>query len=131
MEQQTLNVVTEFLTAVQQVNLEKIGSLLDPEISWEQPGNNRFSGNQKGSGAVFQMVGGMFEVSQNTMALTDVKILGVNGDQASAVLTWKASRPGAELDTDNIDVYTVKDGKITAAKVFATDLKQEDTFWGN
>ncbi|MBO9731680.1 MAG: nuclear transport factor 2 family protein [Chitinophaga sp.] len=131
MEQQTLQVVTEFVNAVQQVNLEKIGALLHPDISWEQPGTNRFSGTKNSSGEVFQMVGGMFEVSQNTMSLSDIKTIAVNGDQASVVLTWKASRPGAELHTDNVDVYTVKDGQIIAAKIYAADIQQENTFWGN
>lgn len=131
MEKQTLQVVTDFVQAVQQVNLEKLGALLHPEITWEQPGSNRFSGIKKSSGEVFQMVGGMFEVSQNTMSLADIKTIAVNGDQASVVLTWKASRPGAALHTDNVDVYTVKDGKIVAAKIYAADIQQEDTFWGN
>jgi len=131
MEQQTLQVVTDFVNAVQQVNLEKLGALLHPEINWEQPGNNRFSGTKKSSGEVFQMVGGMFEVSQNTMSLAAIKTIAVHGDQASVVLTWKASRPGAELHTDNVDVYTVKDGKIVAAKIYAEDIRQENIFWGN
>ncbi|RBL94247.1 nuclear transport factor 2 family protein [Chitinophaga flava] len=131
MENQTLAVVKDFVTAVQQVNLEKLGALLHPDITWEQPGNSRFSGTKKSSGEVFQMVGGMFEVSQNTMALTDIKSITVNGDQAAVLLHWKASRPGATLDTDNVDVYTVKDGQIVAAKVYAADLAQEDHFWGN
>ncbi|WP_212000266.1 nuclear transport factor 2 family protein [Chitinophaga sp. HK235] len=131
MENQTLAVVKDFVTAVQQVNLEKLGALLHPDITWEQPGSNRFSGTKKSSGEVFQMVGGMFEVSQNTMALTDIKSITVNGDQAAVLLHWKASRPGATLDTDNVDVYTVKDGQIVAAKVYAADLAQEDHFWGN
>ncbi|MEC5147398.1 nuclear transport factor 2 family protein [Chitinophaga sp. 212800010-3] len=131
MEKQTLDVVTAFVNAVQQVNLEKLGALLQPEIKWEQPGSNRFSGIKNSSGEVFQMVGGMFEVSGNTMTLADIKNIAVNGDQASVVLTWKATRPGAVLHTDNVDVYTVKDGQIVAAKIFATDLQQEDIFWGN
>ncbi|WP_218150266.1 nuclear transport factor 2 family protein [Chitinophaga arvensicola] len=73
----------------------------------------------------------MFEVSQNSMTLSDIKTIAVNGDQASVALTWKASRPGAELHTDNVDVYTVKDGKIVAAKIYAADIHQENTFWGN
>jgi ketosteroid isomerase-like protein len=34
------------------------------------------------------------------------------------------------LDTDNIDVYTVEDGKIVAAKIYMEDVEQEDAFWG-
>jgi ketosteroid isomerase-like protein len=131
MEKQTLAVVNEFVTAVQQVNLEKLGALLHPDVKWEQPGNNRFSGRKQNSAEVFQMVGGMFEVSQNTMSLADVKVLAVNGNSAACVLRWKASRPGAQLDTDNIDVYTVEDGKIVAAKIYMADMAQEDAFWGN
>lgn len=131
MEKQTLQVVTEFVQAVQQLNFEKLGALLHPDIRWEQPGSNRFSGTKQSSGAVFEMVGGMFSMSENTMSLADVKTIAVNGDQASVVLTWKATRPGATLHTDNVDVYTVKDGQIVAAKIFAADIQQEDFFWGN
>lgn len=131
MENQTLSVVKAFVTAVQQVDLEKLGALLHPEIQWHQPGTNRFSGTKNSSGEVFQMVGGMFEVSANTMTLSDIKSITVNGDQAAVVLHWKASRPGATLDTDNVDVYTVKEGQIVAAKVYAADLAHEDQFWGN
>jgi ketosteroid isomerase-like protein len=76
------------------------------------------------------MVGGMFEVSQHSFALTDVKILAVNGNSAACALRFKATRPGAMLDTDNIDVYTVEGGQIVAAKVYATDIEQENAFWG-
>ena len=130
MKDQTLQVVSEFVQAVQQVNQEKLAALLHPSIQWDQPGNNRFSGLKTSSAEVFQMVGGMFEVSQNSFALTDIKILAVNGNSAACALHFKASRPGAELDTDNIDVYTVEDGKIVAARVYATDLEHEDAFWG-
>ncbi|HVI43465.1 MAG TPA: nuclear transport factor 2 family protein [Chitinophaga sp.] len=131
MEKQTFEVVREFVTAVQQVNLETLGTLLHPEITWQQPGSNRFSGTKNSSGEVFQMVGGMFEVSQNTMRLADIKSITVNGNQAAVLLRWTASRQGAALDTHNVDVYTVKDGKIVAATVYAEDIAQENMFWGN
>jgi ketosteroid isomerase-like protein len=129
MENQTLQVVSEFVTAVQQMNQEKLAALLHPSIKWDQPGNNRFSGVKTSSAEVFHMVGGMFEVSQNTFALTDIKILAVNGNSAACALHFRATRPGAVLDTDNIDVYTMEDGKITAARIYAANQEQEDAFW--
>ena len=131
MEKQVLNTVTEFVNAVKTVNLEKIGAILHPAVQWEQPGNNRFSGSKTSRDEVFQMVGGMFEVSGNTLHLENIKTIAVNGNEVSVVLHWKASRPGAELDTENVDVYTVKDGQITGVKVYTADLQQEDVFWGN
>ncbi|KAA2243765.1 nuclear transport factor 2 family protein [Chitinophaga agrisoli] len=130
MEKQTLQVVSEFVTAVQQMNQEKLAALLHPDVKWHQPGNHRFSGVKQNCMEVFQMVGGMFQVSENTLALTDIKLLAVNGNSAACVLHFKATRPGATLDTDNIDVYTVADGKIIEARIHVQDPEQEDTFWG-
>jgi ketosteroid isomerase-like protein len=130
MENQTLQVVSAFVNAVQHMDTEKLGALLHPSVQWDQPGSNRFSGIKQSSAEVFQMVGGMFEVSQNSFALTDVKILAVNGNSAACALRFKATRPGAVLDTDNIDVYTVEGGQIVAARIYATDLEQENAFWG-
>ncbi|RFS26618.1 nuclear transport factor 2 family protein [Chitinophaga silvatica] len=131
MEQQSLSVVTEFIEAVKSLNLEKVGSLLHPEVIWEQPGTNRFSGLKQSSNEVFQMVGGMFEVSQNTMTLAQVKSYAVNNNQVAVSMVWKAERPGAALNSENIDLYTVKNGQIVAVTVFATDIQQENNFWGN
>ena len=131
MEKQILNTVTEFVNAVKLVNLEKIGAILHPAVRWEQPGSNRFSGTRASRDEVFQMVGGMFEVSGNTLRLENIKTIAVNGNEVSVVLHWKANRTGAELDTENVDVYTVEDGQITGVKVYAADLHQEDLFWGN
>lgn len=130
MENQTLQVVSAFVNAVQRMDQEKLAALLHPSVEWDQPGNNRFSGIKRSSAEVFQMVGGMFEVSQNSLALTDVKILAVNGNSAACALHFRATRPEAVLDTDNIDVYTVEGGQIVSAKIFAEDLEQENAFWG-
>lgn len=130
-ETNTLQVVSEFVNAVKVLNLEKVGALLHPEVKWDQPGNNRFSGIKNSSNEVFGMVGGMFEVSQNSLTLADVKSITVNGNQASIMLQWKAVGAKGVLDVINIDNYTVADGQITAVKVFTDDLEQEDLFWGN
>lgn len=130
MENQTMQVAQEFVTAVQQVDLEKLGALLHPEVEWHQPGNNRFAGIKRSSTEVFQMVGGMFEVSQNTMELKAARFLGVNGNSAAFLLQWTASRAGGALDVENIDVYTVVDGKVTGAKIYSGDIEQENKFWG-
>jgi ketosteroid isomerase-like protein len=100
------------------------------DIEWNQPGNNRFSGTKKSSTEVFQMVGGMLEVSASTLALTDVKVTALNGNTVACVVHWKAVKPtGVVLDVDNIDVYTVENGQIVKAKVYSADLPQEDDFW--
>lgn len=130
METQSMQVVSEFLTAVQQGNQAKLASLIHPAIEWNQPGRNRFSGTKKSSTEVFQMVGGMFAATDNSLALTDVKVLTANGNSVACLVHWKAVQPnGGVLNVDNIDVYTVENGQITKAKVYSADVAQEDNFW--
>lgn len=76
------------------------------------------------------MVGGMFEMTANTLALTEVKVLAVNGNSVACLLHCKAAHsPGNSLDVDNIDVYRVEGGKIVKTTIYSADLQQENLFW--
>jgi ketosteroid isomerase-like protein len=131
MENQAKQIVTKFLTAVQQGDNQTLAALLDPAVEWEQPGDNRFSGVKKDINEVFQMVGGMFAHTSNTLALTKIKDIAVSGNSVACLIQWTAEgAAGTRLDVDNIDVYTVTGGKIVKAKIYSTDLEQEDRFWG-
>ena len=56
-------------------------------------------------------------MSASTLKLTDVKVMAVNGNRVACLLHWNAVQPtGKVLDVDNIDVYTIKDGKIIKVK---------------
>ncbi len=130
MEKQSIKVVSEFLEAVQQGNNEKLAMILHPDIQWDQPGKNKFSGLKKSAIEVFQMVGGMYELSQNTFTLSEIKVLTANGSSVACLLHFKASNPVNVLDVENIDVYEVKDGKIVSAKIFSSNIEKENDFWG-
>lgn len=130
MENQAKTIVTEFLTAVQTGNNERLGALLSPEIQWEQPGHNAVSGTKNSAGEVFAMVGKMFEMSGNTLRLSEIKSVSTNGNDVACLLRWQASKAdGAQLDVENIDVYSVENGQIVSAKVFTTNEEAENTFW--
>ena len=58
----------------------------------------------------------MFQVSENSLRLTQIKSVAENGNRVACLLTWYGNKPsGTILDVDNIDVYTVEEGKITAS----------------
>lgn len=130
--EQAKQVVNDFLTAVQQGNGEQMVALLHPDVTWNQPGNNRFAGQKRSRAEVLQMAGGMQEVAAKTLTLSGVKTLSVNGNRVACLMHWRAVQPnGGLLDVDNIDVYTVEDGQIVNAIVFSADVAQEDNFWLN
>jgi hypothetical protein len=129
-ETEPLRVVHAFLEAVKEKSHAKAAPLLDSLVQWEQPGSNRFSGYKKNAKEVFQMFRGFLDVTANSLILAEVKVLAVNGNQVACLLHWKAAQPiGKVLDVENIDVYTVENGKITKAVIYSANLKAEDDFW--
>ncbi|MBF9221937.1 nuclear transport factor 2 family protein [Hymenobacter ruricola] len=131
METQPQQVVHDFLTAVQHGQFDKVGAALHPQVQWSQPGRNRLSGLKHSREEVFGMVGQMQELTAGSLVLTAADLMSVNGNRVACRVHWKAAQPpGAVLNVDNIDVYTVENGLITQVQVFSADAAQEDAFWG-
>jgi uncharacterized protein len=126
-----VQVVKDFLNAYRAGNHEKVNSLFHPDVIWIQPGDNRVSGIKKSRIELNQMGGKMMDLSDRTLRLTDVKIFSATGNTVVCILHWTAVQPtGNVLDIDNIDQYTVENGKIIMAKIFSEDISKEDKFWG-
>lgn len=126
-----LTVVNSFLNAVKEKSHAKAVPLMDSLIQWNQPGNNRFSGVKKNAKEVFAMFTGFLKLTERTLQLTEVKVLAVNGNSVACLLHWEGFQPGGlSLSVDNIDVYTVVNGKIKNVVIYSADNKKEDDFWG-
>lgn len=74
-----IDIARTYFQAVQTGDMAALGDLLDADIVWHQPGANQFSGEHKGQGAVFQMLGSMMETSQGTFAIDKIHTLMGNG----------------------------------------------------
>jgi len=130
MKNEAKEVVTEFLSAVQTGDNAKLAELLHPEIRWNQPGDNGVSGLKYSNMEVFGMVGKMFELSANSLRLSEIKSVTDNGNKVACLLNWTAAKPSGEsLNVDNTDVYTVDNGKIISVDVFSADIDAENLFW--
>jgi uncharacterized protein len=126
-----VQVVKEFFQAFGQRDHAKVSSLLHPEVVWIQPGNSRIAGVKRSREEVLLMGKQMSEISDKTIALAEIKFLNATGNSIACVLHWKAvQQTGSVLDVENVDIYTVENGKIVSVKVYSGDLIQEDKFWG-
>ena len=130
MENAAKQTVEFFLNAVKNGDTETVVSILHPDVQWSQPGNNRFSGMKKNAAEVFEMSAGWKSVTDGTFKLTGFTPVGANGNEVACMLHFRAASPGNGLEIDNIDVYTVRDNKIVAARIFSLDQQTEDDFWG-
>jgi uncharacterized protein len=129
--QSALKVVSTFMNAIKNGDGATAVSLIDSLVQWDQPGNNRLSGIRKNKNEVLALFHAFNELSEGTLKLTEVKTLSVNGNSVACLLHWNAAQPvGKVLNIDNIDVYTVVNGKIKNVVIYSSDLKSEDAFWG-
>jgi uncharacterized protein len=83
-----------------------------------------------GAGAVNAMIGGMMQISEGTFELALTAPPMMNGDLVAASIHFTATRPGADLAQDGVDLLKVADGKIVVVGLFSADQPGEDTFWG-
>jgi len=131
MSDRTIAVVRKYFDALAVNDLDTVGALLSPDVVWHQPGANRFSGRRSGSGSVFAMIGGMVETSGGTFRIDRVDHLMGNGDLVAATIHFTASRDGAELAMDGVDLLRVVDDLIVEVWLFGADQPAEDEFWGS
>jgi uncharacterized protein len=126
----SIDVARRYIQAVQAGDQSALGTLISPQIVWHQPGNNRFSGTQRGAQAVMHMLGGMMEVSQGTFRITRAHRFMGNGPWVTIELEFEGQRDGAWVAQPGIDLVRVEDGRIVEVRLFSSDPAQEDAFWG-
>ncbi|MDQ0687226.1 ketosteroid isomerase-like protein [Streptomyces achromogenes] len=122
-----LDLARAYFQAVQTGDMAALGGLSDEQIVWHQPGANQFSGDHKGQGAVFQMLGGMMEASQGTFAIDKIHSLLGNGDLVAATIHFTGRRGDTSMA---MDLLRIQNGKITEMWLFSGDQNAEDAFWG-
>ncbi|CAL9279237.1 MULTISPECIES: nuclear transport factor 2 family protein [Streptomyces] len=125
-----IDIARTYFQAVQTGDMATLGELLDEAIVWHQPGANQFSGEHKGQGAVFQMLGGMMEASQGTFAIDKIHSLMGNGDLVAAAIHFTGRRGDTSMAMDGVDLLRLQNGKITEMWLFSGDQNAEDAFWG-
>ncbi len=92
------------------------------------PGKNLLAGLYEGREAVFDFYRKATELSDGTLKafLHDVV---ANDRHAFAIENFMASRGGRSLDTRDVTVYHVVDGRIAGGTRLFTDIDVHDEFW--
>ena len=92
------------------------------------PGNNRMSGEHRGKEAVFAAFAKTVEVPPLSIKIELHDVLA-NDEHAVALVHLTGSRQGKPLDTRDVSVYHISDGKVTEFWSIAEDQRATDEFW--
>ncbi|MCE7010301.1 nuclear transport factor 2 family protein [Kibdelosporangium philippinense] len=123
-------VAQKYFDALEVKQFDVVAGMFADDIVWHQPGDNRFSGTHRGSGAVNAMIGGMMEVSRGTFALSLRSAPMVNGDLVAAEVRFGGEKEDASMAQDGVDVMRVSGDQIVEVWLYSSDQKAEDAFWG-
>ena len=125
-----IDIAKTYIKAIQTGDQATLGQLISPDVIWHQPGNNRFSGTQRGMAAVGPMLGKMMEVSKGTFAITRADHFMANGDWVAITIEFAGEANGVQLRQPGVDLVRIEGGKIVEVRLFSSDQQQEDAFWG-
>ena len=99
-----------------------------PSITWHVPGQSPISGDYRGRDEIvgffkhtLALCGGIFAIEVHHVLSEENVVV--------ALVTVKAERNGRSAAFEEVHVWRVSDGKITAFREFQGDEQVEDRFW--
>jgi uncharacterized protein len=118
--ERNIEVVKKGYEAFSAGDIETLMDLFDDNIEWVQPGESAISGTYRGKGELGDLIGRLAEKSAT------VKLNRLLGD-GDIVVGLTVVAAGGETGQD-ADVFTVRDGKIVRAQVYADTAMMERVF---
>lgn len=102
--------------------------LLAPEVVWHQPHTGVISGDYVGRDRVFEYFGKLAELTGGTYKVEPIDILA-DDDRAVAIQHSTGRRDAGVLDTRQVLVFEIRDGRVTDMRLFPSDEQAENSFW--
>ena len=109
-------------------DMEAVGKLFTDDVVWHFPGKSQLAGEYRGKEEVLGFLGKSFELSGGTLKLEIHDILA--NDEHGTVLTHvTGQREGKSLDDNSVQVFHIRDGKVSESWIHPGDLYAGDDFW--
>jgi uncharacterized protein len=109
-------------------DIQTLNELFADDIVWHSGGRNPLAGDHKGKDQVFQLFQQTQELSGGTFRLELHDILA-NDEHAVVLAEAHAERQGKTLDDRGVNVFHIKDGKVTEFWLHPGDQYANDEFW--
>jgi ketosteroid isomerase-like protein len=105
-----------------------LNELFADDIVWHAPGRNELAGTFRGKDEVFANLQKNMELTGGTFKL-DIHDLLANDEHAVVLLGVSAEREGKTLKDNTVQVWHIKDGKVTESWLHPADAYASDEFW--
>ena len=109
-------------------DMEGVFALFAKDILWHVPGRGPLSGDYRGHVEVQGFFQHFMELSSGTFRLQVDHILA-EGDLVVVLCTDKAQRGDLSKTSQQVHVWTVRDGYAATFREYQGDQQSEDEFW--
>jgi ketosteroid isomerase-like protein len=122
-------VVEELFAAFSAGDQERLRKVLDPDVTWRQPGFGVLGGRFQGPDEVIGMVAKLAAETEGTATLR-LELTATDGEgTVGAQFVASATRGGESVSRPSIAVYRVAEGRIVDANTLNTDLARARQFF--
>lgn len=118
-----------FHTALVGKAVPAVEAVLDEASLLHVPGSSGLAGEYQGEEAILGFLKRMAQLTDGTLQFRSSRVL--TADDQTIVLCGqaRATRRGKELDTDEVHVLSLRDGKIRELWIFHQNQDHVDEFW--
>ncbi len=117
-----------FYDALSSGDLDGFKNVLAEDAFIHDPGRGTVSGDYLGRERVTEFFAKLLEYSGGTFKAELIDVLA-NDQRAVAIQRSTARRDGKSLDTRDVLVCEIRDGRICSVQIFSADEDAENTFW--
>jgi hypothetical protein len=117
MQDTNTEVAREAFAAFAARDLERLGQLLDEDITWHTPGNSLLAGDYHGRAAVTSYLNRALELTSDTQRVEPVDLL-VGSGHVAALVDISGERRGLTLSDRAIQLLAFRNGRIVMRRVY-------------
>jgi ketosteroid isomerase-like protein len=109
-------------------DMETIAKVFGPDIRWSISGRNQISGTYNGQEETFAFFGKLMELTDGTFTV-GIHDLLASDDHVVVLAKESASRNGKSLESDDVHVWHIANGKAVEFWGISKEQHDVDEFW--
>jgi uncharacterized protein len=109
-------------------DMETVANTFATDIRWSVSGRNLISGTYNGQEETFAFFGKLLELSDGTFSVAVHDLLATD-DHVVVLVKESASRNGKSLESDDVHVWHLAEGKAVEFWGISKDQLEVDEFW--
>ena len=118
------------IDALARGDLTKAMSFYTEDAIFHYPGANPLSGEYRGKAAVLELLGRVMEITKGRFH-PEVHDILASDDHVAALVTVHAERDDRRAEWKSIDLFHVRDGRLSEHWVHEVDQDAVDRFFGS